>query len=180
MKTTAGCRPVCVESATYGLVLAVSLILLSGCAAHTGATSPLASHKPDVSPVLVADASLKTTPSAEPALEVSPEEPFDPFAKAGEEAVEEYDPWEPLNTKFFEFNRQLDRWVLKPVAKGYNYVVPNIVQVGVSNIFYNSRATPRFMNNMFQGKFKGAGIEVGDFSLIRLLGSADFSMWLNG
>ena len=174
MKTKAGCRPVCVEGREYGLVFAISLILLSGCAAHTGATSSLTSHKQNTSPVLIADASHNTTPSAEPAREVSPEEPFDPFAKAGEEAVEEYDPWEPLNTKFFEFNRQLDRWVLKPVAKGYNYVVPNIVQVGVSNIFYNSRATPRFMNNMFQGKFKGAGIEVGRFLINTTVGIGGF------
>lgn len=174
MKTTAGCRRFCVEGREYGLVFAISLILLSGCTAHTGATSSLTSHKQDASPVLIADASHNTIPSAEPVRDVSPEEPFDPFAKAGEEAVEEYDPWEPLNTKFFEFNRQLDRWVLKPVAKGYNYVVPNIVQVGVSNIFYNSRATPRFMNNMFQGKFKGAGIEVGRFLINTTVGIGGF------
>jgi phospholipid-binding lipoprotein MlaA len=159
----------------YRLVLAVSLILLSGCAGQQGATRSLTSHiEQDVSPVPIADVSRKTTPSAVPAHEVSSEEPLDPFAKPGEEAFEEYDPWESLNTKFFEFNRQLDRWVLKPVAKGYNYVVPNIVQVGVSNIFYNSRATPRFMNNIFQGKFKGAGIEVGRFLINTTVGIGGF------
>jgi MlaA lipoprotein len=31
-----------------------------------------------------------------------------------EEVLEEYDPWEPFNRKMFAFNRQLDRFVLKP------------------------------------------------------------------
>ena len=57
-----------------------------------------------------------------------------------------------INTKVFEFNRQLDRFVLKPVAKGYDFVVPDFVQVGISNMFYNLRFLPRFFNNMFQGK----------------------------
>ena len=175
MKTKAGCRPVCFTGREYGQILTISLLLLSGCAVQKGATTPLTSQiEQDAQPVLLADVSHKTAPSVEPAPEVSSEEPFDPFAKPGEEAVEEYDPWEPLNTKFFEFNRQLDRWVLKPVAKKYNAIVPNIVQVGISNIFYNSRVTPRFMNNIFQGKFKGAGIEAGRFLINTTVGIGGF------
>jgi phospholipid-binding lipoprotein MlaA len=152
------------------------LIVLSGCAVQKGSTNSLTTDiTQNASPVLLADASHKIIPSATPAPpEGSSEEPLDPFAKPGEEGIEEYDPWEPLNTKFFEFNRQLDRWVLKPVAKGYNSVVPNIVQVGISNIFYNSRVTPRFMNNIFQGKFKGAGIEVGRFLINTTVGIGGF------
>ncbi|HKU51781.1 MAG TPA: VacJ family lipoprotein [Nitrospira sp.] len=175
MKTKAGCRPVCFTGREYGQILTISLLLLSGCAVQKGATTPLTSQiEQDAQPVLLADVSHKTAPSVEPAPEVSSEEPFDPFAKPGEEAIEEYDPWEPLNTKFFEFNRQLDRWVLKPVAKGYNAVVPNIVQVGITNIFYNSRVTPRLMNNIFQGKFKGAGIEAGRFLINTTVGIGGF------
>jgi phospholipid-binding lipoprotein MlaA len=141
-----------------------------------GAIQPLTAQGVQSPAVLVADAAASpSTPSiATAANDQSLDEPFDPFAKSGEETIEEYDPWESLNTKFFEFNRQLDRWVLKPVAKGYDYVIPNIVQVGVSNIFYNSRATPRFMNNMFQGKFKGAGIEVGRFLINTTVGIGGF------
>jgi phospholipid-binding lipoprotein MlaA len=151
------------------------LIVLSGCAVHKGSTN---SFTPDItqnaSPVLLADAAHKTIPSATPPPEGSSEEPLDPFAKPGEEAIEEYDPWEPLNAKVFEFNRQFDRWLLKPVAKGYNFIVPNIVQVGISNFFYNIRVTPRFMNNIFQGKFKGAGIEVGRFLINTTAGVGGF------
>jgi len=151
------------------------LIVLSGCAVQKGSTNSLSLNiEQNAPPVLIADVSHKTIPSAISTHEVSSEEPLDPFAKPGEEGIEEYDPWEPLNAKFFEFNRQLDRWVLKPVAKRYDAVVPNIVQVGISNIFYNSRVTPRFMNNIFQGKFKGAGIEAGRFLINTTVGIGGF------
>jgi phospholipid-binding lipoprotein MlaA len=103
-----------------------------------------------------------------------PDDLFDPFAKGGEETVEEYDPWEPFNTKIFEFNRQVDRWVLKPVAKGYDFIMPNAAQVGISNFFYNLRFPPRFLNNVFQGKAKGAGIEMGRFLVNSTAGIGGF------
>ncbi len=79
-----------------------------------------------------------------------------------------------MNTNIFEFNRQVDRFVLKPVAKGYNFVVPDLVQVGISNIFTNLRFAPRFLNNVFQGKLKGAGIEMGRFLINSTVGLAGF------
>jgi phospholipid-binding lipoprotein MlaA len=177
MRTTAGCRSVCFKGRKYGLLLAVSLILLSGCAAQKGSTGSLMSQTDQsTQPTLTADTS-HTPPSNRPTSSTSPEEllePLDPFAKLGEETIEEYDPWEPLNSKVFELNRQLDRWVLKPVATGYNAIVPNIVQVGISNFFYNLRVTPRFLNNIFQGKFKGAGIEASRFVINTTAGVGGF------
>ena len=99
----------------------------------------------------------------------------DPFAKEDEGVVEEdYDPWEPFNSKIFEFNQQLDKWVLKPVAQGYNFVMPDRLQVGVHNFFYNVRFPPRFFNNLFQGKLKGAGIEVERFLINSTAGVGGF------
>jgi phospholipid-binding lipoprotein MlaA len=121
---------------------------------------------------LVADKTSAPAPPSPP--ETQSDEPLDPFARADEGAGEEYDPWEPMNTNMFEFNRQVDRFVLKPVAKGYNFVMPNLVQVGISNIFYNLRFPPRFLNNVFQGKLKGAGIEVGRFLINSTVGLAGF------
>jgi phospholipid-binding lipoprotein MlaA len=76
---------------------------------------------------------------------------------------EEYDPWEPFNEKMFEFNLRLDRHVLKPVAKAYNTVVPDRVQVMIANGFDNIQFVPRMMNSLFQGKFDGAVREFGRF-----------------
>jgi phospholipid-binding lipoprotein MlaA len=81
----------------------------------------------------------------------------------GDTIEEEYDPWEPFNERMFEFNRRLDRYVLKPVATGYNYVVPDRVQVMIANAFDNASFVPRMMNSLFQGKFDGAVREFGRF-----------------
>ncbi len=144
----------------FGVLMVMALLWLSGCAGRTGSQSALL--EPPAPSVLLADASVSLNQASD-ATEKPSDDPFDPFAKSGEDGLEEYDPWEPLNTKVFEFNRQVDRWVLKPVAQDYNFVMPNPVQIGISNFFYNLRFPPRFFNNIFQGKAKGAGIEVGRF-----------------
>ncbi len=152
---------------TFSL-LGVAMMLATGCAGRTGTAQPqgLSDAKP------VAEQIPAPAPSSPP---VTPsDEPLDPFARADEGAGEEYDPWEPMNANIFEFNLKVDRFVLKPVAKGYNFVMPDLVQVGVSNIFSNLRFAPRFLNNVFQGKLKGAGIEVGRFLINSTVGLAGF------
>ncbi len=104
-------------------------------------------------------------------------DPFaDPFAPKEEVTgdFEEYDPLEKYNVLAFEFNYKLDRYVIKPVAKGYNYVMPDIVQRGISNLFQNIRFVPRMLNNVFQAKFKGAGIEGSRFLINTTLGIGGF------
>lgn len=99
---------------------------------------------------------------------------FDPFAKSDGPAADEYDPWEPFNSTMFEFNLKVDGFALKPLAQGYNFVVPDMAQVGVSNFFYNLRFVPRFVNNIFQGKITGAGVEMGRFLVNSTLGVGGF------
>jgi phospholipid-binding lipoprotein MlaA len=74
-----------------------------------------------------------------------------------------YDPWEPFNEKMFTFNRNLDRWVLKPVARGYMVIMPEPWQVLISNGFDNINFVPRFVNSLLQGKWGGAGRELSRF-----------------
>jgi phospholipid-binding lipoprotein MlaA len=149
-------------------LLGVAMMLAVGCAGKTGTAQPqgLSDARP------VTDQNLASDPSSQP--EAQSDEPLDPFAMAYGGAGEEYDPWEPMNTSIFEFNRQVDRFVLKPVAKGYDFVMPDLVQVGISNIFSNLRFAPRFLNNVFQGKVKGAGIEVGRFLINSTVGLGGF------
>ena len=99
----------------------------------------------------------------------------DPFAaKDGADAgeIEEYDPWEKVNVLTFEFNYKLDKYLVKPVAKGYNFIMPDLAQRGVANFFQNIRFVPRLLNNVFQAKFLGAGIEGSRFLLNTTLGVA--------
>ena len=76
---------------------------------------------------------------------------------------EEYDPWERFNEKMFDFNRNLDKYILKPVAKGYNFIVPDEIQIMVSNGFDNISFVPRLVNSLLQGKAMGAGRELSRF-----------------
>jgi phospholipid-binding lipoprotein MlaA len=168
-----------------GILLALPLLMLSaGCAATSpmgeGNTAhPTNDHAlaPPVRLAAVGDAPIVDLPTiagqTKPPTGDYTEELFDPFAKA-EEGGEEYDPWEPFNTFVFEFNRKVDRYALKPVAQGYDFIIPDFVQVGISNMFYNLRFPQRFLNNVFQGKVKGAGIEVGRFLLNTTVGYAGF------
>jgi phospholipid-binding lipoprotein MlaA len=152
---------------TFSL-MGVAMMLAVGCAGKTGKAQPqaLSSERP------VEDQTSTSSPLSRKDAAVN--ELLDPFAKADEGDGDEYDPWESMNTNIFEFNRQVDRFVLKPVAKGYNFVMPDQVQLGISNIFYNLRFGPRFLNNVFQGKAKGAGIEVGRFLVNSTVGVAGF------
>ncbi len=68
------------------------------------------------------------------------------------------DPWENWNRKVFNFNEDVDKAVLKPVATAYTNVVPQVVRRSVGNFFNNFSDAWSAINNMLQGKFE-AGFE---------------------
>jgi phospholipid-binding lipoprotein MlaA len=82
---------------------------------------------------------------------------------ASDAQIEEYDPWEPFNEKMFRFNYNFDRYLLKPVAKGYNVIVPDRVQQMIDHGFDNIKVVPRLVNNMLQWKWKAFSTELGRF-----------------
>jgi len=93
----------------------------------------------------------------------------DPVVPA-EGILEEYDPWEPFNEKMFSFNYKLDRYVLKPVAKGYNFVMPDRLQQMIDSGFDNLLVVQRVVNNLLQGRPLGATAEVGRFLINSTVG----------
>lgn len=82
------------------------------------------------------------------------------------------DPWEGFNRKVFAFNEVLDRYALKPVAQGYDFVTPDPVQTGVGNFFSNLGEIRTTINSVLQGKPGNAGIATGRFLLNSTLGFA--------
>lgn len=86
------------------------------------------------------------------------------------------DPWEKWNRKVFNFNEDVDKAVLEPVATAYSDVVPQPVRRGVSNFFSNFADAWSAINNMLQGKFE-LGFEdatrVGANTLFGLFGILD-------
>ena len=125
----------------------------------------------DVAESAVAAAGVAALETEEPTpVVVEPEETWmaqardpDADAEADAEDASEYDPWEPFNEKMFNFNLRLDRYVLKPIAKAYNFITPDELQIMISNGFDNISFPPRFVNSVLQGKFKGAGREIARF-----------------
>ena len=73
------------------------------------------------------------------------------------------DPLEPLNRVFFLFNDKLYFWLLKPVATGYEKVVPELLRVSVRNFFSNLSMLIRAVNCLLQGKIKAFGNELVRF-----------------
>ncbi|AKP72471.1 MlaA family lipoprotein [Piscirickettsia salmonis] len=67
------------------------------------------------------------------------------------------DPYEKYNRSMYRFNAKMDHAVLKPVAKGYTAVTPQVVRTGVTNFFENVHQVPTIMNDLLQGEFKIAG-----------------------
>lgn len=62
------------------------------------------------------------------------------------------DPLESYNRSMFQFNEAVDKAVLKPVAQGYEAVVPNPVRTCVRNIFGNFGDVWSAVNSMLQGR----------------------------
>lgn len=120
--------------------------------------------RPDAEPRETPTASDASAPDAPPVAETAAVD--DAMAQARdttEMEPEEYDPWERWNEPMFNFNRKVDQYVLKPVAKGYNFVVPDEIQIMISNGFDNIAFVPRLVNSLLQGKFLGAGRELSRF-----------------
>ena len=80
------------------------------------------------------------------------------------------DPLEPMNRAIFEFNEIIDDNVLKPIAKGYKYVTPDPVEVGISNFFSNLGEIGTITNDLLQLKFAQAGRDTMRFFLNSTLG----------
>ena len=67
------------------------------------------------------------------------------------------DPWERFNRPVFAFNEGLDRWLLEPVAKGWDWAVPEVVQTGIGNVFDNLSTPVHLVNDILQAKFYQGG-----------------------
>lgn len=109
---------------------------------------------------LLAGALGAATPSgAQPVPEAAIE------AETGDEQRAVWDPWQPMNRAIFSFNEFVDRWMLEPVATGWDVVVPDPAQRGIANFFANAATPRRIANDLLQGKLDKAGNDFGRFAI---------------
>lgn len=141
----------CVRYLAVSLVSAVLLAAVADCRGNEAAMPPDGSGTPSAS-------DNGTAESQEPSF--GRETP--PVAMA--------DPIEPVNRGIFYVNDKLYRWILKPVARGYKYAVPEGVRVAVRNFFSNLGTPIRAANALLQGKFKATGTELARFTINSTIG----------
>jgi len=71
------------------------------------------------------------------------------------------DPFEPMNRALYQFHDTVDTAVVKPVARAYIDVVPELVRTGVSNVFNNIEDLISAVNDLLQGKFDKLDNDLG-------------------
>jgi phospholipid-binding lipoprotein MlaA len=185
-------------SAVAPLAVAIAMVAFSGCGSVSSVVKPesslLAGSQPPSASTPPSDSGPLSSASSEPVPTVVESPAIEPGAgQNGDGAAEvkvaqaetpqdkgqpgeppaddeDYDPWEKFNEKMFEFNRQADRFVLKPIAKVYSVILPEPFEVMIGNGFDNMAFVPRLVNSLLQGKFGGAGREVSRFLINSTLG----------
>jgi phospholipid-binding lipoprotein MlaA len=85
----------------------------------------------------------------------------------------DYDPWQPFNEAMFTFNHDyLDRWLVKPVATGWEKVTPLQARKSLARAIDNFDMPRRLVNNVLQLRPVGAAREVARFVLNTSVGIA--------
>jgi len=88
--------------------------------------------------------------------------------------VPDYDPLEPMNRKIFWFNDTVDIYALEPVAKVWNWVLPDLVERSISNFFANVLFPIEAGNSLLQLKPMGFVKSTGRFVVNTTIGVAGF------
>ncbi len=95
-----------------------------------------------------------------------------PVAAWAQEPTRNVDPFEPFNRAMFAVNDQLDRFLIRPLAKGYDWITPDPVQRGVGNLFANMYDFNSAINGVLQWRWHGVAQSGGRFLVNSTLGIA--------
>jgi len=84
------------------------------------------------------------------------------------------DPFEPVNRSIYRFNELADKYVARPVAKGYQFIAPSVIRTGVTHFFDNLSYPVDIINAVLQGKFKQAGLDTSRLVINTTIGVLGF------
>ncbi len=84
------------------------------------------------------------------------------------------DPLSGYNKFMTSVNDKLYFWILKPVAKGFCFVIPEIGRKSINRFFKNILFPIRFTNNLLQFKVKRACEEIARFGVNTTVGVLGF------
>ncbi len=94
----------------------------------------------------------------------------DMYTSSTGESLDVYDPIEPVNRGIFWFNDKADIYVLGPVARGYDYVMPEFAQTGIGNFFTNLTWPIKLVADVIELDFSQAGKDTSRFVINSTIG----------
>ena len=125
-------------------------------------TSPSAYADVPDHPILLAQQVQDTSSEADDEEDYEDEDEYED--EEFEEEVELiWDPLYPFNYEMYLFNNGMYFAILKPLARGYGFIIPEEIRGAIRNMFYNIRFPVRFINSLLQGKVRKSGYEFGQF-----------------
>ena len=86
--------------------------------------------------------------------------------------ADEHPTLEAYNRKMFEFNYQVDKYILKPTAKGYRAITTPYIRERVNNALANIKEPISAFNHLLQGEIKESGINLSRLVINSTLGLA--------
>jgi phospholipid-binding lipoprotein MlaA len=89
---------------------------------------------------------------------------------ADQDDLEINDPLEPMNRIIFAFNDTVDLVLLRPIAIGYNWIMPEVASQAVRRAFLNLDAPVIALNDLLQGDLGDAGVALGRFGINSTIG----------
>jgi phospholipid-binding lipoprotein MlaA len=162
-----------IMGATSAIIISIGLLITTTTVNADESPAPVANELTPESKEQVIVVSQAVTQPDVAAATVS----LSGMAAAASSTGEDFedDPLEGFNEKMFWFNREiLDRYLLKPLATGWDFILPDPVQRGVHNFFDNLAVVRRVVNNSLQLKLTGAGTELARFGINSTIGFVGF------
>jgi phospholipid-binding lipoprotein MlaA len=123
-------------------VMAMTAVESTTPAATPATATPITAATPPTTPT------TPTTPT-----DTSDAAAFDSAALDTGPVVLTQDPLESVNRAIFNFNDKVDTYFMKPVATGYNKIMPTPINEGIHNFFNNIGELPTIANDILQFNF---------------------------
>lgn len=80
------------------------------------------------------------------------------------------DPYENFNRSVYSFNKGVDTYFFRPIAKSYDVITPRVVSDRVSNAYDNVAEVPTLANTLLQWKWTSFGVTASRFVINTTIG----------
>ena len=147
----------------------LAVLILSVLIAFSG--TACTKQAPDAAEETVAATDVIAAPTA-PVEEDNSLDDYDDYSE--DDATVADDPLEGWNRFWFHTNDWFIQYIIKPVHKGYSFVVPEPIRSRIGIFAYNLAFPVRMLNFILQGEFAQAGVEF-DRSLVNFMVSLGFA-----